>query len=168
MQNTSMDRRTFLRAGAMAGGGLFVAVYSLDAAEEIVQEVFLKVWDIACQPNPPELTRAYLYSAARNHAIRVLRHERIIRIHEEATARTVEPSKVPEIEDDLIAEEIATLVNEAVARMPEKRHQVFLLSRDRELSYAEIAAIMQISTKTVEYHMTAALRSIKTTLRDVD
>lgn len=142
-------------------------VHSRDAAEEIVQEMFLKVWDIVRRGSAQTVTRSYLYAAARNHAVSVLRHERVVQAHEETSAvQAANEPKKPTIEDDLIADELTRAMRSAVDRMPERRRQVFLLSRERGLTYAEIAHVLGISPKTVELHMTAALKSLRAALRD--
>jgi RNA polymerase sigma-70 factor (ECF subfamily) len=141
-------------------------VHSMDAAEEIVQEMFLKVWDIVRDGDARTITRSYLYAAARNHAVSVLRHERVVQAHEETSAvqAASEPTR-PTIEDHLIADELTRAVRDAVDRMPERRRQVFRLSRERGLTYAEIAHVLGISPKTVELHMTAAFKSLRASLR---
>ncbi len=141
-------------------------VHSMDAAEEIVQEMFLKVWDIVRDDPARTITRSYLYAAARNHAVTVLRHERVVQAHEATSAVQAASDRTrPTVEDDLIADELTHALRHAVDRMPERRRQVFRLSRERRLTYAEIAQVLGISPKTVELHMTAAFKSLRASLR---
>ena len=143
-------------------------VHSMDAAEEIVQEVFLKVWEIARKGDAQIVTRAYLYAASRNHAVSVLRHERVVGAHEEKIVFHAKTDpKPPTIEDEIALDALTRAAQAAIARLPEKRRQVFLLSRESGLTYAEIAQVMGIAPKTVEQHMACAFKSLRASLRDL-
>lgn len=139
-------------------------VHSLDAAEEIVQELFLRVWDHALAGNTQILTRAYLYAAARNQAVSVLRHERVVQDYEVSAIGQSERSGLPTAEEELENEELTIAVRRAVARLPAKCRQVFSLSRERGLTYSEIAEVLGVSVKTVELHMTRALKALRAAL----
>lgn len=141
-------------------------VYSLDAAEEIVQEVFLRVWDNCRVGASPLPTRAYLYAAARNHAVSVLRHERVVKAHEASAVLAGENNATHStIQNDLEADELTRAARTAISRLPDKCRRVFTLSRERGLTYAEIAQVLGISVKTVELHMTRAFKALRAELR---
>jgi RNA polymerase sigma-70 factor (ECF subfamily) len=139
-------------------------VHSLDAAEEIVQEIFLRVWD-NCRRGEAPPTRAYLYTAARNHAVSVLRHERVVQSHEEMVGVAEESVAESTVLDELEADELTIAARSAIAKLPDKCRRVFVLSRERELTYAEIAQVLGISVKTVELHMTRAFKALRAELR---
>ena len=139
-------------------------VYSLDVAEEIVQELFLRVWDHARDGDCQRLTRAYLYAAARNHAVSILRHERVVRAHEATAINEASYGSAPTAQEKVESDELALAARRAIARLPAKCRQVFSLSRDHELTYAEIANVLGISVKTVELHMTRALKALRSSL----
>lgn len=140
-------------------------VGSLDAAEEIVQELFLRIWDLANDGNANVLTRAYLYTAARNQAITALRHERVVRDYEFHASQETDTLHAATAEDDLEEDELRNAIQAAIAHLPAKPRTVFRLSRERGLTYAEIAAVLGISVKTVELHMTRSLKSLRISLK---
>lgn len=146
----------------------FVRKYvgSLDVAEEVVQELFLRVWELRERDPRVVITRAYLYTGARNQAIMVLRHERITRDYAAAELREPEPAARGA---DAAAEEqeLAHAMQRAIARLPEKCRLVFTLSRESGLTYPEIAEVLGISVKTVELHMGRALKSLRASLGGV-
>lgn len=67
-------------------------------------------------------------------------------------------------EDDLISKEAVSEINEAINDLPEKIKIVFKLIREDNLKYKEVAEILGISVKTVESHMTTAVRKLRETL----
>jgi RNA polymerase sigma-70 factor (ECF subfamily) len=135
-------------------------VKSRDAAHELVQDLFLRLWDLADSPNPPLLTAPYLYRAARNHALKYLRHERVVLRWRARAAQGAEATG-PWADDDLRQREVTDAVDRAIAELPERSRLVFTLSRREELGYAAIAELLGISVKTVETQMSRALRILR-------
>lgn len=135
-------------------------VGSTDAAEDLVQEIFVAVWRRRAELAPAAVSRAYLYKAVRHRALNTLRHDRIAR----DSAEPPEQSFVPSAEDELIHNEIESLVRAAISRLPERARLMFTLSRDEGLTYAEIAGVTGVSVKTVETQMGRALRALRQSL----
>ncbi|TVR40564.1 MAG: RNA polymerase sigma-70 factor [Bacteroidia bacterium] len=139
-------------------------VYSEEIAEEIVQDIFVKLWIKRKELNVQTSLRAYLYRTALNRIINHKKHKDVQAAHHRhamATATiTAEPSS------DVTEKELMMLAAKAVAAMPEKRRRVYELSRKEGLKYAEIADAMGISVKTVEAHLSAALEHMRKHLRD--
>lgn len=137
-------------------------------AEELVQELFLTLWlrRATLEVANGSLT-AYLFAAARNRALAHLRRERVRarwREREEVAARIDETERSREVHDDAEEVEIALAVKDAVDSLPARCRQVFRMSRDRGLTYGEIAREMGIAVKTVENHMALALRTLRVRL----
>jgi RNA polymerase sigma-70 factor (ECF subfamily) len=128
-------------------------------AEETVQDVLLELWRRRESLVLEESLRAYLFRAVRNRALNHLRHEKVERRGEPFAAG--ESSWPPSAQDALEEEEIDAALREAVDALPERCREVFELSRVRGLRYAEIAAAMGISVKTVEAQMGKALRLLR-------
>jgi RNA polymerase sigma-70 factor (ECF subfamily) len=128
-------------------------------AEEVVQDVMLELWRRRESLVLEESLRAYLFRAVRNRALNHLRHEKVERRGEPFAAG--EPSSPPSAQAALEEEEIDAALREAVGALPERCREVFELSRVRGLRYAEIAAAMGISVKTVEAQMGKALRLLR-------
>lgn len=76
----------------------------------------------------------------------VLRHERVVQAPEATSAvQAASDRSRPTVEDDLLADDLTRALRDAVDRIPERRRQVFRLSRERGLTYAEIAHVLSIS-----------------------
>lgn len=128
-------------------------------AEEIAQDVMLELWrrrETLVLEAPLE---AYLFRATRNRALNHLRHERIVQRAEPFAAAEVPTA--PPADRDVADREIEEVLQAAVADLPPRCREVFELSRAHGLSYAEIAATMEISIKTVEAQMGKALRVLR-------
>jgi len=140
-------------------------VESESLAQEIVQDLFSRVWERRDTLERPRSVRAYLYGATRNRALNELRSRRVEtaflrRVLRLEGARASDARPVPP-EDDLNAGALAVAVERAVAELPPRCREVFTLTRDRHLSYAEAAAVLGISPKTVEIHMGRALALLR-------
>lgn len=149
-----------------AGMAAFVDrfVRANDVAEELVQDVFFKLWRKREELSEIESLRTYLYRAARNTALNWLRRQKLERRWLEEHAGEGEPATTHAADDDAEGQEVAVAVQEAIHRLPPRCREVFLLSRDGGLTYAEIARTLGISVKTVETQMGRALKSLRLAL----
>jgi RNA polymerase sigma-70 factor (ECF subfamily) len=149
-----------------AGMASFVQrfVHSPDVAEELVQDIFLKLWTKRDQLAEIETLKTYLYRAARNQALNHLRRMKLERRWQEEHADEAEPAVSFTAVENATEQELAAAVQAAVARLPPRCREVFLLSRDGGLTYAEIAKALDISVKTVETQMGRALKSLRLAL----
>ena len=149
-----------------AGMASFVQrfVRSPDLAEELVQDVFLKLWTKREQLAEIETLRTYLFRAARNTALNYLRRVKLERRWAEEQGTETEPLTTFAADDDTVEQEVATAVKQAIDRLPPRCREIFLMSRDGGLTYAEIARSLDISVKTVETQMGRALKSLRSSL----
>lgn len=136
-------------------------VGSTDAAEDLVQEVFIAIWRRRAEIPPDKVARAYLYKAVRHRALNALRHDRVAR---ESAATSEHSFVVPSAEDDFMHAEAESAMMAAISRLPERARLMFTLSRDEGLTYAEIAGVTGVSVKTVETQMGRALRALRESL----
>ena len=137
-------------------------VRSRPVAEELVQDVFVRIWERPDGGRSPLVTRAYLYVAARNAALSHVRRERMHAswVERESAGEHVVLGAGAELE----LEELSIALCEAIDRLPERTRLVFTMHRQQELSYAEIAGILGLSVKTVEAQMGRALRLLRNSL----
>lgn len=136
-----------------------------DVAEELVQDLFLKLWTKREQLSDIETFRTYLYRAARNQALNWLRRQKLERRWQEEHAGDEEATTAQTADEDASEHEVAVAVRAAIDRLPPRCREVFLLSRDGGLTYLEIARTLDISVKTVETQMGRALKSLRTALQ---
>jgi len=140
-------------------------VRSPDLAEELVQTVFLRVWEHRATWEPTTGVRAYLFAACRNQALGAVKHERVVAlvarraICEDIALGIAAPPMGPD--DALQATELTAVLREAVNRLPERRRIVVILRWQQQMSYAEIARVLGISVKTVEVQLGRALASFR-------
>jgi RNA polymerase sigma-70 factor (ECF subfamily) len=133
-------------------------VRSEDIVEELVQDIFLYVWERRADWLPQGTVRSYLYRAVYNKSLNHLKHRRIEK-QWEVQHREDEPSETPE--DALSFKELSDAIQASLDALPERRRHVFLLSRQHNMTYAEIAEMLGISIKTVETQMGRALQSMR-------
>ena len=141
---------------------LFVAAHHVlkdtDACEDIVQEIFLQLWQKRCDLQVRESLKAYLLAAVRYQVFRCLRKKAL---QQELPLHITEKLQTADPVNDLQHKNLQEQVNAVVAILPEKCRQIYRLSREEELSHKEIALRLQISTKTVENQITIALRRLR-------
>ena len=126
------------------------------AAEDIVQNVFIYVWEHRQDIQITHSVRTYLFTASRNRAMNHLRDTRRF------------TRFVPEQHDVAVYEEMSVetddlhlLIEEAVKILPEKCHRIFQMRCEEDLSYQEIARREGIAEKTVEAHIHTAIQRLK-------
>ncbi len=134
-----------------------------DQAEELVQEVFVNLWEKRAQVQVSTSIKSYLFRAVHNRALNVYRKRST-----QAAYVAAQQSDPPPVSDHDPAEqaELAARIQAAIGMLPDRCGQVFRLSRFEGLSYKEIAQRLQISPKTVEVQMGKALRILRQALKD--
>lgn len=147
-------------------------VIDLDNAREIVQDTFVKLWEIKHSLSQDTSVKSYLYKAVRNNCLDYLKHIRISNVYKEDLLRKIMDSGFKSIAspenclDGLIEKELEDRINDAIASLPDRCRQIFELSRYKGLKYREIAEELNISIKTVETQMSRAIHSLHKKLAD--
>lgn len=138
-------------------------VGSQDAAEDVVQEVFVTLWTKRGSVSSPDNLVAYLFRSVRNRGLNFLRHQRLVTDFRSRKAAEGVPQAAP-ADREAVDAEIAEALAAAVDALPPRCREVFQLSRERGLTYPEIAETLGISIKTVETQMGRALKAIRARL----
>jgi len=141
------------------------------AAEDVVQELFLRIWR---QREDWELAgplNTYLFRAARNGAISRMRRERVElsfqrRVRAGAEGPVLGSARVPGADELLRARELEQAIMAAVDELPDRCREVFQLARYHRLSHAEVGQVLEISVNTVEVQMTRALAHLRKRLAE--
>jgi len=132
-------------------------------AEEIVQIVFLKIWDKRLQISEHFCFKSFLFSVAYNETISWIRKEnsekRKIRTFFAITDQTTNETEIK-----IEFQNLETIANQLIESLPERRGKIFRLSREQGFSNKEIAEKLNISVKTVENQMTSALHTLREAL----
>ena len=135
-----------------------------DAAKDITQKVFIHLWEHRAEMDPQKALKSYLFTAVRNRSLNYIRDNKKYR--SKLLDVEIEDLDLTFEEDDLALEELNQRVKEALDALPEKARKVFEMSRFQHMKYKEIAEELDLSVKTVEAHMSRALRGLKESLKD--
>lgn len=134
-------------------------------AEEIVQDVFYRLWIKRQNIEIKISAKAYLFTAVRNSVYNIHKHEKIKKRYIEESKLDNTDANAEELD---INEDIYKRIDSVIDQMPEKRREVFKLSKVEGLKYKEIAEKLNISIKTVENHMGEALKFLRANLNKTD
>lgn len=143
------------------------------AAEDIVLESLMNYWENRSKLAPGSNIRAYILTVIKNKCLNYLQHQRT---REEAesyiqasdtwelnlhisTLEAINPGKI-------FSDEIQKIVDETLITLPEQTRIIFMKSRYDNLSHKEIAEQMGLSTKSIEFHITKALKVLRIALKD--
>lgn len=127
-------------------------------SEDIVQEVFIKIWESRNKLGDYKLLNSYIFTIAYNNSIDLIRkrinNDKYLDHLKNSSVVPENPSVISEIEFD----ELSLQAEKLIMNLPERQKQVFQLHREKGLSYSEIAEQLGISKNTVENHMGKALK----------
>ncbi len=141
----------------------FKYVRDADDSEEIVQDTFVSFWNRRSAISEEASLKSYLFTSVRNKCLNHLKHLTVVREH---AAHVIAENMDSSEQDELVTDELAGRIKQAVENMPEQRKRIFQMSRDEGLRYKEIAEYLDISVKTVENQMGKALKYLRTELSD--
>ena len=142
----------------------FTMLKSTEEAEDIVQFLFLKLWDKREQLNIKLTVRSYLFKSVYHRCINHLEHKSIIRDHQKYNQRIANAeAQLPEI----FPNELENNIREAINKLPPRCRSIFIMSRYEELTYAEIAKRLNISVNTIQNQICKALRILREELKDM-
>lgn len=129
------------------------------AAEDIIQNVFMKIWINRANLCPDQSIHNYIYVLSKREMLNHIR-DRKAYVQVERLVMAEQPSE--EVTDQSMSlKELDERIRRFIADMPEQRRKVFLLSRYRGLTNKEIAEMMGLSVRTVDRHINLALTSLK-------
>jgi RNA polymerase sigma-70 factor, Bacteroides expansion family 1 len=138
--------------------------------KEVIQDVFLKLWDNRQKLSADTNLNAYLFTLTRNRCIDLIRREKLML--QFRTDKQEEYRRLSEnfealsdpILDNLFAMEIQDEINRTISELPEQCQKVFVMSRVKGMNNREISQTLVLSEKTIESHLTKALKTIRLAL----
>lgn len=168
-KNTGLDKQSFeiLFRTHFKGLTFFALEYVKDyeIAREIVQEVFVNLWEKRSSIDPEKSPKSYLGTSVRNRCLNYLRDQKKY-YPDILEMESIGPDEEYSEMDKLITDELKAKIEEATRELPDKCKEVFLLSRFENKKYKEIAQELDISVKTVEAQMSKALKMMREKLAD--
>ena len=138
--------------------------YEIDA-EEIVQEVFIKIWENREKINLYSSFESYLFTISYNSTISLLRK----RIHEKKYLeyiKSCQDEDFSELTDELYFNELNSKIESLLDELTPRQKEIFLLSREEGLTYNEIAKKLGISSNTVKNHIVSVLSFLKSNINN--
>ncbi len=140
------------------GTYIFRITDSMEMAEEVVQDVFLKIWIKREALAQVENFNAYLFVISKNHALNCLRKQAKEWLLKKEWDNYIDTTV--SVEDSAISN-YYSLLDEAIDQLPPQQQKIFLLSRHERLKYTEIADRVDLSKETVKKYLQIATHSIK-------
>lgn len=131
----------------------------METCEDIVQETFYRIWKNRNDLDIQVSARNFLITSVRNACLDLIRKQEIEK-------RWIEKRLEEEYEDLYTTQELESLLNQALDKLPEQIASTFRMNRFDGKTYVEIAEEKQISVKTVEAYMTRALKFLRIELKD--
>ena len=143
----------------------FTILRDEDEAEEMVQQVFFKLWERNENLSLTGSVSSYLYRAVHNESLNYIKHQKVRSNHQLHVAYSMK-NEVEHPAKKVIAGELEKKIQSALNELPEQCRTIFQMSRFEELKYREIADKLGISVKTVENQMGKALKLMREKLVD--
>lgn len=141
-----------------------------NSCEDVVQDVFFQIWMHRKQLNIQQSARNYLITSVRNACINYLRknegkfqHIQINNINEATQSKHAISEETISL---LAVSELKEQLDKSLAKLPEPVRQAFELNRFEDLTYNEIASLMNVSIKTIEAYISKALKLLRVELKD--
>ena len=141
-------------------------VKNQEDAEEIVQEVFTKIWESRHHIKPELSFSGYLLTTTKN----TIFNENRKKVNHQAYTNYILnylQTNMNDVEEEIIFDDLMDLLNKTIEKLPAKRQEIFKLCRMEGLPYKEVSAKLGISEKTIETHMRLAIRDIKSQLEPI-
>lgn len=137
-----------------------------EGIDDILQEVFIKIWQNRKKINSAATFNSYIFTITRNLLLNELRSK----LNSEKTKeeiRSLSLAKEYSSMNQIEYRDLKEKVDKLVCELPQRQKEIFILSRTEGLSHKEIAEKLGIKTKTVEYHITQAVRHLKDKLGEL-
>ena len=135
----------------------------VDQANDLVQEAFITLWD-HCAEVSPEKAKSYLYTVANRKFLNQVAHLKVVQRHQSETSTGIHQENPEFLLEHL---EFENKLQRAIDSLPEGQKTAFLMNRIDQMTYAEIAEVLEISVKAVEKRMHLALKTLRAEIQEL-
>ncbi|MBF4470860.1 RNA polymerase sigma factor [Flavobacterium sp. HJJ] len=139
---------------------------SRDEANDVVQDVFLAIWNKRNEIILTGSLSSYLYKAVKNRILNHIAHEKVVSRYADSILNFIENDYVL-ADSKLREEELEAIIEKEITLLPEKMREVFLLRKVEELSYEEIAVKLNITDKTAKQQVYNSLKILRHKLKSL-
>ena len=140
-------------------------ISDIDVCKDIVQDVFIKLWEFGIDDKSEDELYRILYRSVKNKSFDYLKNLKVRHNY-----RVDILKRFVECQDysfsDYEIRELSVRIEKELNKLPEQTHNIFELSRTAGKSYSDIAELLDISVKSVEFHISKALRALRIGLKD--
>jgi RNA polymerase sigma-70 factor (ECF subfamily) len=136
-----------------------------DTAEEIVQDLFVRLWQEKEKIKIESSLNGYLFRSVHNRCLHYIEHQKVIERHAEEISYR-QPDKTEDPSDIMQYKDLQARIAGILERLPERCGKIFCMSRFEGLKYSEIAEKLSVSVKTVEASMGRALKEFRKELTE--
>lgn len=148
-------------------------VRNLPVAEDLTIDAFMYYWENRDRLSGDINVPAYILTTIKHNSLSYLRHQYI---HEDVTSHMLTDMqwelsrRIARLEyfepEEVFTHEIMDLINKALQALPDQTREIFIMSRQQYLSHKEIAGKLNLSVKSVEFHINKAMKALKVELKD--
>lgn len=139
-------------------------VHSKETAEEIVSDVFINIWNNRSHLNEIEDLQLYLFIAVKNNSLRKLKQQNRNATISLDDMNVELDSFYQNPEDKVLSDESLRHIETAINHLPHRARLIFKLAKEDRMRYKDIAALLDISVKTVDHQLSIALKKLATTI----
>ena len=140
----------------------FTILRDMDEAEDIVQAMFIKIWEKRQSLTITHTIKSYLYKAIYHQCINQFEHRAVREKYQELSLIENSGIQLPEVFPNELEDRIVTAINS----LPKQCRTIFMMSRYQEMKYSEIAKALELSVNTIENQISKALRILRMQLDD--
>ncbi len=138
-------------------------VNDINASKDIVHDVFMRLWERKKLLDLNKSPKSYLYTSVNNRSLNFIRDNKKIN-QNKVSFENIDAGISNDFSDNTVANDIEFKINQTLDKLPKKCKKVFMMSRYEDLKYKQIAKKLDISVKTVESHISKALKELRKSL----
>ena len=153
-------RLVFLKYAPRVEAFAMKMLKNIHEAQDVSQNIFTKLWMQRRELAQVQSLNAYLFRMTRNAIFNAYKHRQVESKYQAETGAAESPA-APQADESVSMDDLLEMIDLAVRNMPEQRRRVFCMSRYENMSYNDIAEALNISPKTVQYHISGALAELR-------